>query len=293
MKNFLKFAGALFVVTVSLGFANAQDGEQLIKESINKIKDVNFLARPTITRFQIGHGEVLVKEEYSFDYRRKMDNGSYSAKVILPDYKLLFITNDSGNYAVYNNKYAAQVLALPIRNLPNDLVKNIPDREFETAKYTVRETTYDSEPYYEVVMETTTDPKILREISGNPEQYWEKYGEQLLANKTMKRIFIIGKDDHMLRGITLFDPRGEKKVELDLGKVTIQDDMSDELFRTPRKLVGKMLTPYDLVKKYQVKEKPEEEAFSFQTVKSIMLVVIVVFAVLLTVSIIVKKLRKA
>ncbi|MGN0849182.1 MAG: hypothetical protein ACI4OV_05785, partial [Victivallaceae bacterium] len=117
MKNFLKFAGALFVVTVSLGFANAQDGEQLIKESINKIKDVNFLARPTITRFQIGHGEVLYKEEYSFDYRRKMDNGSYSAKVILPDYKLLFITNDSGNYAVYNNKYAAQVLALPIRNL--------------------------------------------------------------------------------------------------------------------------------------------------------------------------------
>ena len=142
-------------------------------------------------------------------------------------------------------------------------------------------------------MKTTTDPKILREISGNPEQYWEEYGEQLLANKTMKRIFIIGKDDHMLRGITLFDPRGEKKVELDLGKVTIQDDMSDELFRTPRKLVAKMLTPYDLVKKYQVKEKPEEEAFSFQTVKSIMLVVIVVFAVLLTVSIIVKKRRKA
>lgn len=240
------FLGAFF----SIGLANAQiDCAGTILDAIAKTKTASFSATPTVTTSQ-KNGEKQESLSTSFNYCRNFNENRYSTRADLPEEELTLISNDTGNYAVYKDEFAGEVLDNPISILPEKYYKTIPVKEFETARYTVKEIEHNSVPCYEITMESTLDPKRLERIFTAPEKEWNIDGQKIIANQTMKRIFVIGREDQIIRAVYSFNKDGILKSGIDMGDVVIKENDAG-LFATPSNLLGKFLTPQILIIKYQ------------------------------------------
>ena len=236
MNNVVKsglflFLGAFF----SIGLANAQiDCAGTILTAIETTKTASFSATPTITTSQ-RDGE---KWE------------SVLTRAYIPEENLTLISNDTGNYAIYKGEFAGEVLDNPISVLPEKYYKTIPVKEIETAQCTVREIEYNSVPCYEITMESTYDTKRLERIFTASGKIGNVDGQKIIANQTMKRVFIIGKEDKIIRAVYSFNKDGILKYGIDMGDVVIKENDA-ELFATPSNLLGKFLTPQILIMKYK------------------------------------------
>ena len=159
---FFLFLGAFF----SIGQANAQiDCAGTILTAIETTKTASFSATPTITITQ-RNGEKLEFLKSSFEYQRNQ----YLTRAYIPEENLTLISNDTGNYAIYKDEFAGEVLDNPISVLPEKYYKTIPVNEIETAQCTVKEIEYNSVPCYEITMESTLDPKRLERIFTAPKK---------------------------------------------------------------------------------------------------------------------------
>ena len=119
-------------------------------------------------------------------------------------------------------------------------------------KITPREIEYNSVPCYEITMESTYDTKRLERIFTASGKNWNVDGQKIIANQTMKRVFIIGKEDKIIRAVYSFNKDGILKYGIDMGDVVIKENDA-ELFATPSNLLGKFLTPQILIMKYKDK----------------------------------------
>ena len=66
----------------------------------------------------------------------------------------------------------------------------------------------------------------------------------------MKRIFVIGREDQIIRAVYSFNKDGILKSGIDMGDVVIKENDAG-LFATPSNLLGKFLTPQILIMKYK------------------------------------------
>lgn len=253
MNNVVKswlflFIGAFF----SIGQANAQiDCAGTILTAIETTKTASFSATPTITITQ-RNGEKLEFLKSSFEYQRNFEDNQYLTRAYIPEENLTLISNDTGNYAIYKGEFAGEVLDNPISVLPEKYYKTIPVNEIETAQCTVREIEYNSVLCYEITMESTYDTKRLERIFTASGKNWNVDGQKIIANQTMKRVFIIGKEDKIIRAVYSFNKDGILKYGIDMGDVVIKENDA-ELFATPSNLLGKFLTPQILIMKYKDK----------------------------------------
>ena len=241
---FFLFLGAFF----SIGLANAQiDCAGTILTAIETTKTASFSATPTITTSQ-RDGEKWESVLCTFEYQRNFKNNQYLTRADIPEENLTLISNDTGNYAIYKDEFAGEVLDNPISVLPEKYYKTIPVKEIETAQCTVREIEYNSVPCYE----STYDTKRLERIFTASGKNWNVDGQKIIANQTMKRVFIIGKEDKIIRAVYSFNKDGILKYGIDMGDVVIKENDA-ELFATPSNLLGKFLTPQILIMKYKDK----------------------------------------
>ena len=240
----------LLGVFFSIGLANAQiDCAGTILNAIAKTKTASFSATPTVTTSQ-KDGEKWKSVLCSFNYWRNFNENRYSTRADLPEEELTLISNDTGNYAVYKYEFAGEILDNPISVLPEKYYKTIPVKEFETARYTVKEIEHNSVPCYEITMESTLDPKRLERIFTAPEKEWNIDGQKIIANQTAKRVFIIGKEDQIIRAVYSFNKDGLLKSGIDMGNVTVKENDA-QLFAMPSNILGKFLTPQILIMKYK------------------------------------------
>ena len=233
---------------LTIGQAYAQmDCAGTILTAIETTKTASFSATPTITTSQ-KDGEKWESVLCTFEYQRNFKDNQYLIRADVPEEELTLIGNASGNYAVYKNEFAGEMLDNPISILPEKYYKTIPVKEFETAKYTIKEIEHSSVPCYEITMESTLDTKTLERIFSAPEKEWNIDGQKIIANQTAKRVFIIGKEDQIIRAVYSFNKDGLLKSGIDMGNVTVKENDA-QLFATPSNILGKFLTPRALILK--------------------------------------------
>lgn len=225
------------------------NGAGTILEAITTTKTASFSATPTITTSR-KNGEKWEFLKSSFEYQRNFTDNGYLTRAYLPEKELTLVSNTSGNYAVYKNEFAGEILDNPISLLPDKYYKTIPVKEIEEAKTTVKEVEHNSVPCYEITMESTIDTERLERIFTAPEKEWNIDGQKIIANQPVKRVFTIGREDKIIRAVYLFTKDGRLKAGIDMGDVVIKEN-DVNLFATPSNLLGKFLTPQILIMKYR------------------------------------------
>lgn len=236
----MKFGVLFLVITCGVSLwaetpaaEESRRGKQLIREALTASANASYIARlPRADPHSRRNLPGLL-------YRRVDERGGVCKRLELSSdsqRREIYLVNDTGQYGTTGDDWVKIEEVLILSHWDN-LFQPLTAGEFMVSLCRVEEVNYRNVACYQITQNLASDVNLIASISSlSVTDAVTNLNSTYHKLRPVKRIFLIGKENHLIYSRTHYNRFGRKLLDLELGDVDLTTPIDPQLFVTPEKI---------------------------------------------------------